>query len=61
LLAIEGAVPPPSMLPPGCRFNPRCVFASDLCRVESPMLRELGAAHGVACHHAPVECLGVAA
>ena len=61
LLAIEGAVPPPSLLPQGCRFNPRCVFASDLCRVQQPMLRELGAGHGVACHHAPVENLGVAA
>ena len=27
LLAIEGAVPPPFALPPGCRFHPRCVFA----------------------------------
>ena len=61
LLAIEGAVPPPSLLPPGCRFNPRCVFAGDLCRSESPALRELGAGHGVACHLAPVEHLGVAA
>ena len=27
LLAIEGAVPPPFALPPGCRFHPRCAFA----------------------------------
>ena len=27
LLAIQGTVPPPFDLPPGCRFQPRCVFA----------------------------------
>ena len=57
LLAIEGAVPPPSFLPAGCRFNPRCVFASDLCRANSPALRPTEAAHEVACHHAPVEAM----
>ena len=57
LLAIEGTVPPPSALPAGCRFNPRCVFSSDLCRVRSPDLRTTEATHAVACHHAPVEAM----
>ena len=57
LLAIEGAVPPPGSIQSGCRFHPRCVFASAQCRSDSPVLRELGAGHGVACHHAPVELL----
>jgi peptide/nickel transport system ATP-binding protein len=55
LLAIEGAVPPPSALPLGCRFNPRCVFAAEECRAVSPALRAVGEAHAVACHRAPVE------
>jgi peptide/nickel transport system ATP-binding protein/oligopeptide transport system ATP-binding protein len=57
LLAIEGAVPPPFDLPQGCRFHPRCVFASDACTRESPPLRELGEGHRVACIHAPVEAM----
>jgi peptide/nickel transport system ATP-binding protein/oligopeptide transport system ATP-binding protein len=57
LLAIEGAVPAPFALPQGCRFHPRCVFASDACMVEPPALRDLGAGHRVACIHAPVEAL----
>ena len=57
LLAIEGAVPAPTSLPSGCRFNPRCVFAGDLCRAGSPDLRAVEAGHDVACHHAPVEAM----
>ena len=57
LLAIEGAVPPPFALPPGCHFNPRCVFAADACRTIDPRLRPLGPAHEVACHRAPVEAI----
>jgi len=55
LLAIEGTVPPPFALPPGCRFNPRCGFASDRCRAEAPALRALGPGHRAACWHAPLE------
>ena len=55
LLAIEGAVPPPFALPPGCRFAPRCVFAEEECRTEYPALRALGAGHEAACRRAPVE------
>jgi peptide/nickel transport system ATP-binding protein len=55
LLAIEGTVPPPFALPQGCRFHPRCVFATPACVAASPPLRELGEGHRVACIHAPVE------
>jgi peptide/nickel transport system ATP-binding protein len=37
-------------IPLGCRFNPRCAFAADICRVEEPKLREIGLGHKVACH-----------
>lgn len=42
---------PPSMLrpPSGCRFHPRCPFATDLCRTEVPMLVSIGAGRAVAC------------
>ena len=55
LLAIEGSVPPPFAFPDGCRFNPRCPFAADLCRSTMPELREVAANHQAACHRAPIE------
>ncbi|WP_199618899.1 ABC transporter ATP-binding protein [Paenibacillus alkalitolerans] len=36
LYAIEGVVPNPLNLPPGCRFAPRCEYANDLCRSAMP-------------------------
>lgn len=41
--------------PAGCRFQPRCAYATDICRQEDPALRNLGTpptSHLVACHHA---------
>ena len=55
LLAIEGAVPPPFDLPPGCRFHPRCVFAEKICTEIDPPLRQIVQGHRAACHLAPVE------
>jgi peptide/nickel transport system ATP-binding protein/oligopeptide transport system ATP-binding protein len=55
LLAIEGTVPPPFALPPGCRFAPRCPFAIEACRAAPPPLRALSADHHAACIRAPVE------
>jgi peptide/nickel transport system ATP-binding protein len=57
LTAIEGAVPPPFALPPGCRFHPRCVFAAPACTAGDPPLRELGPDHRAACIRAPIEVL----
>ncbi|MCU0984367.1 MAG: ABC transporter ATP-binding protein [Acetobacteraceae bacterium] len=57
LLAIEGTVPPPFALPSGCRFNPRCGFAGEHCRSETPTLSALGPGHQVACFHAPLEAV----
>jgi len=52
LLPIEGQ--PPSLIdvPAGCAFNPRCPYAQDRCRTESPVLREVADAHFAACHFA---------
>ncbi|MDH3307574.1 MAG: ABC transporter ATP-binding protein [Acidimicrobiia bacterium] len=49
LAPLEGE--PPNLLDPpaGCRFNPRCPFVTDQCRVEEPPLVDLGNGHQVAC------------
>jgi len=36
LQTIEGQVPTLSELPDGCRFHPRCPYAMDTCRTDSP-------------------------
>ena len=55
LLVIEGSLPPPGRMPPGCRFHPRCVFGTHECTLQDPPLLALGPGHGAACIHAPVE------
>ncbi|MWB99494.1 ABC transporter ATP-binding protein [Agromyces seonyuensis] len=35
--------------PAGCRFNPRCPFATELCRTELPPFAEVGEGRTVAC------------
>ncbi len=50
-IAVEGEPPSPLHPPPGCRFHTRCVLASERCRVEEPLLQDIGSGHLVACHH----------
>jgi peptide/nickel transport system ATP-binding protein len=47
----EGRGEPPNMLNPaeGCRFAPRCPFATDLCRTVTPDLFQIAPDRGVAC------------
>ncbi len=47
---------PPDLLHPphGCRFHPRCPFATDICKQEVPEFKDLGGGHYVACYH-PME------
>ncbi len=47
---LKGEVPSPVNPPPGCRFNPRCPKATDICRKEEPKLIDVGNEHFVACH-----------
>ena len=49
---IAGELPSPLDAPGGCRFHPRCPFATDLCRRDQPELRPFGPGRRVACHHA---------
>jgi peptide/nickel transport system ATP-binding protein len=57
LTAIEGAVPGPLAMPPGCRFAPRCPFVEDRCRREPPPLRMLDGGHAARCWRSPLERL----
>ena len=49
-IILKGDVPSPSNPPPGCHFHTRCPYAEARCRVEAPVLREIGPGRHVACH-----------
>lgn len=50
LESIPGSVPDLIYPPGGCRFNPRCSYAWDLCQKARPELYEKEPNHSVACH-----------
>jgi peptide/nickel transport system ATP-binding protein len=47
--ALPGEVPDPRSPPPGCRFHPRCPYAFDRCREETPPLVTLAEGRAAAC------------
>ena len=49
-ILMEGEVPSPINPGPGCRFAGRCRFAEERCRMELPVLKDVGAGHMVACY-----------
>jgi peptide/nickel transport system ATP-binding protein len=51
LHSIAGA--PPNLIEPpsGCRFHPRCPYATEICRTEEPLLVDHGGGRLAACHH----------
>jgi peptide/nickel transport system ATP-binding protein len=51
LTEIAGVVPAITDFPDGCRFNPRCTRATDICRTTEPETTWLGAGGLVRCHH----------
>ncbi len=53
LATIAGSPPSLIALPSGCSFNPRCSYASEICRSEVPALRTIGAQGSVAACHLP--------
>ncbi len=46
---IDGLMPDPANLPPGCSFNPRCPHCMDICRKEAPGIYEENG-HIISCH-----------
>ncbi len=46
---VTGEPPSPINPPKGCRFHPRCPYATDRCRKEEPRFKEVSKDHWVAC------------
>lgn len=51
LISIPGSPPDLIDLPSGCKFNPRCPYATERCRAEDPPLIDVGPGHAAACWH----------
>ena len=50
LSPIEGMMPDPTNLSPGCKFHPRCPKCSQACQKERPELRKVAGSHCIRCH-----------
>jgi peptide/nickel transport system ATP-binding protein len=51
LEAIPGAVPHPLDLPAGCKFAPRCKYATEKCKKEAPELTTIEKGHSIRCFY----------
>jgi len=49
---LQGEIPSPVNVPPGCRFHPRCPYAKEVCRTTEPELIQADTGHWSACHFA---------
>lgn len=49
-IILEGDVPSPINPPAGCRFYGRCAYRQDICKQETPELKNIGNETYVACH-----------
>ncbi|MFQ5882458.1 MAG: ABC transporter ATP-binding protein [Candidatus Methylomirabilales bacterium] len=47
---LEGEIPSPINLPPGCRFHPRCKIKRPQCEEKEPDLFEVAPGHCAACY-----------
>lgn len=50
-IILSGEVADPANPPSGCRFHPRCPFATEICVLEKPELSSAEESRLVACHH----------
>jgi peptide/nickel transport system ATP-binding protein len=51
-IVLQGEVANPAAPPSGCYFHPRCPYAVELCRAETPDWREVSPGHFAGCHRA---------
>ncbi|MCJ9668430.1 MULTISPECIES: ABC transporter ATP-binding protein [unclassified Neorhizobium] len=51
-IILEGDVPSPKRVPPGCSFHTRCPIRQEICSIERPPLREVAPGQLAACHFA---------
>lgn len=47
---IKGLAPNPAQLPSGCKFHPRCKYATERCGQIAPAAHEITTGHIVRCH-----------
>lgn len=53
-IVLTGDLPSPINPPTGCQFHTRCPVATNQCKVDEPVLREVRKGHFAACHYASV-------
>ncbi len=51
-IVLRGEVGNPANPPSGCYFHPRCQYAKEICKKESPQLKKTNPEHYVSCHFA---------
>jgi len=51
-IILPGEVPSAVNPPSGCRFHPRCPYATELCKEKEPQLEPIEGEHHAACHYA---------
>jgi peptide/nickel transport system ATP-binding protein len=51
-IILQGEIPNPANPPTGCYFHPRCRYAQEICRGNTPPLEEVSPGHFAACHFA---------
>jgi len=51
-VVLQGEVANPAAPPSGCYFHPRCPYAIEVCRTQTPAWQEISPAHFVGCHRA---------
>jgi peptide/nickel transport system ATP-binding protein len=51
-MVLPGEIADPANPPSGCYFHPRCRYCIELCKTETPVLRQIEPDHFVSCHRA---------
>lgn len=49
-IKLTGEIKSPINPKPGCKFVSRCAYAKDICKKETPILKEIADEHFIACH-----------